>query len=459
MMDFTLATCKEQIVDALSDLIKIRSVKGEPQVNMPYGKGVFDALLYMLNLAEKLDFDSVNLFSHIGYVEYGEGEDIFAILTHLDVVPAGENWTMDPFGATVKDGRIYGRGAVDDKGPAVAALFALFAIKENCVSLNKRVRLIFGCDEESGWSDMKFLREKYPTEPAMANSPDGNFPIINAEKGLMQLTVSILEDRAPEGGVALLSLKGGDRVNVVPNFAECELRGPADSLLEAVRIYNEDAKYKFKAERTDAGVRISSYGLAAHGSKPQNGANALAFLISFLNTLPLKKSNLSDLVYALAEQIGTETTGARIGIAGEDFSGALTLNLGALKTADGSIKALIDIRYPVDADKDAILAKIKKAFSGYTVEEAFALPAHYVDENSQFIQKLKEAYTEVTGDPAQCISIGGATYARVFKNSVAFGPVFPGETGTEHQPDEYIDIDSLIRAGDIIANAILKLCT
>jgi succinyl-diaminopimelate desuccinylase len=458
-MDFTLATCREQIVDALVGLINIKSVKDEPQVNMPYGKGVFDALLYMLNLAEKLDFDSVNLFSQIGYVEYGEGEDVFAILTHLDVVPAGENWTTEPFGATVKDGRIYGRGAVDDKGPAVAALFALFAIKENCVSLNKRVRLIFGCDEESGWSDMKFLREKDPSEPAMAISPDGNFPIINAEKGLMQIMVSLPAAEAPADGVALLSLAGGDRVNVVPNFAECVLRGPAEPVLEAVQIYNEDAKFAFKAERTGDGVRISSYGLAAHGSKPRDGANALAFLIAFLNTLPLKKSNLSDMVYALGEQIGIETTGARIGIASEDFSGALTLNLGALKTEGGRIKALIDIRYPVGADKEEIFSKIKKAFGGFAVEEAFALPAHYVDEDTDFIQKLKEAYTEVTGDEARCISIGGATYARVFKNSVAFGPVFPGEAGTEHQPDEYINIDSLIRAGDVIANAILKLCT
>jgi len=446
-------------MDALSGLLKIKSVKDQPQVNMPYGKGVFDALLYMLNLSEKLDFDSVNLFSHLGYVEYGEGEDVFAILTHLDVVPAGENWTVEPFGATIKDGRIYGRGAIDNKGPAVAALFALFAIKENCKSLNKRVRLIFGCDEESGWSDMKFFMEKYPAEPLMAISPDAEFPIINAEKGLIQISVSRPADTVPEGGVAVVSLQGGDRVNVVPNFARCVLRGQPDIVLSAVGIYNEDAEYKFDAERLGEEVHISSYGRAAHGSKPQNGINALSYLIAFLNTLPLKKSNLSDMVYALGEQINTETTGARIGIAGEDFSGPLTLNLGALKQENGKIKALIDIRHPVGADGNEILAKVKKAFEGFDVEEDLKLPAHYVDEDTEFIKNLKEAYSEVTGEEANCISIGGATYARVFKNSVAFGPLFPGQKGTEHQPDENIEIDSLIRAGDVIANAILKLCT
>ncbi len=459
MLDFTLATSKEQILEALGGLLKIKSVKDEPQVNMPYGKGVFDALLYMLNLSEKLDFDSVNLFSHIGYVEYGEGEDVFAILTHLDVVPAGENWTVDPFAATVKDGRIYGRGAVDNKGPAVAALFALYAIKENCKSLNKRVRLIFGCDEESGWSDMDFLREKDPIEPVMAISPDATFPIINAEKGLMQITVSTPSGSAPEGGVALVSLTGGDRVNVVPNFARCVLRGQPDTILSAVEIYNGDAAYKFKAEKTGEEVTISSFGKAAHGSRPEDGVNALAFLISFLNTLPLKKSALSDIVYALGEWVNTEYSGARIGIAGKDFSGALTLNLGALKEEDGQIKALIDIRYPVHADKEKILSKLLAAFSDFRLHVDFSLPAHFVDEGTEFIQKLKEAYSEVTGEEARCVSIGGATYARVFENAVAFGPLFPGEDETEHQADEYINIDSLIRAGDIIANAILKICT
>jgi succinyl-diaminopimelate desuccinylase len=460
MMDFTLETCKEQIIEVLSGLLKIKSVKDDPQINMPYGKGVFDALMYMLNRSEKLDFDSVNLFSQIGYVEYGEGEDVFAILTHLDVVPAGENWTVEPFDATIRDGRIYGRGAVDDKGPAVAALFALYAIKENCKSLNKRVRVIFGCDEESGWSDMEFLKQKDPTEPVMAISPDGNFPIINAEKGLMHITISKPADKKePSGGVVLVSLEGGDRVNVVPNFARCVLRGQAGTVLKAVDLYNEGAEKKLKAERTGDEVAISSYGQAAHGSRPQDGVNALGFLISFLNTLPLHESNLSDMVYALGEKVNTETTGARLGIAREDFSGALTLNLGALKREDAEIKAMLDIRYPVGADKEQIFSAIQKSFDGFSVEESFALPAHYVDENTEFIQKLKEAYTEVTGEPAECMSIGGATYARAFKNSVAFGPLFPGEEGTEHQPDEYINIDSLIRAGDIIANAILKLCS
>lgn len=459
MMDFTLTTYKARILEALGGLLSIKSVKDEPQTNMPYGKGVFDALLYMLNLAEKLDFDGVNMFSHLGYVEYGEGDDMFVILTHLDVVPAGENWSVEPFACTIKDGRIYGRGAVDNKGPAIAALYALYAIKENCKSLNKRVRLIFGCDEESGWSDMRFYREKEPDEPLYAISPDANFPIINAEKGLLQISVSKPVGETPQEGLVLVSIKSGTRVNIVPNFAECVLRGRPETVAKAIELYNEDAEYKFKAERRGNDTVISSFGKSAHGSKPQKGVNALAYLIAFLNTLPLQKSGVSDLVYALGDHINLDYNGQRLGIAAEDFSGKLTLNLGAVKMEDGKISALIDIRYPVNADKNGIYFKLKHAFSGFEIQDIHAMPPHHVNENSELIACLKEAYEEITNEKAYCVSIGGATYARVFKNSVAFGPTFPGEVGTEHEPDEYIEIDSLLKAGDIIANAILKLCT
>lgn len=459
MMDFTLETYRGEILEALRGLMAIPSVKDEPLVNAPYGKGVFDALMYVLSLAEKLDFDSVNMFSHLGYVEYGDGQEQFVILTHLDVVPAGENWTVEPFGCTVSDGRIYGRGAVDNKGPAMASLFALYAIKENCKSLRKKVRLIFGCDEESGWADMRFYRQQEPAEPKYAISPDANFPIINAEKGLLQLAIRTPVGEAKPGGVSLVSISGGTRVNVVPNFAKCVLRGQPDTIAKAVELYNQTAEKPFRAERKGDDTIISSYGLAAHGSKPHKGYNAIAYLASFLSTLPMQKSGVSELVHALGDHINTEIFGERLGLASEDFSGRLTLNLGAIQQEKGLLSALVDIRYPVGGDGAAIRNKIEKAFAGFSTEVIHAMPPHHVPEDSELVIKLKEAYEEITGTKAECISIGGATYARVFENSVAFGPVFPEEEGTEHQPDESISIDSLIKAGDIIANTVLKLCT
>lgn len=182
MLDFSFEPYRQEMIETLKEFIKIESVKSAGQPNMPYGKGIFDALMFVQSTAERLDLDCVNLFGHMAYVDYGEGEEMLAILTHIDVVPKGEGWTVPAFEGVEKDGRIYGRGAVDNKGPAIAALYALKALSDNCAQLNKKVRLIFGADEESGWADMDFYKQHEPW-PDIAFSPDGEYPVINSEKG------------------------------------------------------------------------------------------------------------------------------------------------------------------------------------------------------------------------------------------------------------------------------------
>lgn len=459
MIDFTLQTQKKEMIDALCALLKIESVKSEPQTNMPYGKGVFDALINVLNLGEKMYFDSVNLYSHMGYVEYGDGDEMLAILTHLDVMPAGEGWTVPAFEGTIKDGKIFGRGAIDNKGPAIASLFALNAIKENCITLNKRVRLIFGCDEESGWSDISFYRENGGETPVMALSPDAEFPIINSEKGLLQ--VDFRKEAYSEGdgrGVVLLSLNGGDRVNAVPSQCVCEMTAQAPLIKQMVDLFNEDAPVKVEFSSEGDNITLRTKGVSAHGSKPETGVNAVSYMVIFLNQLPLIKNHISETVYALAKKIALQTDGSYLGIAQEDESGSLTLNLGNIKTDDKGIVFGLDIRYPVQMEKKQIVDALQTNFAAFEMKENFALPAHFVKEDSTLVQGLKKAYEEITGQAAHCISIGGATYARAFPNSVAFGPLFPGQKGTEHQPDEYIEIESFLKLADIIANAIVILC-
>lgn len=459
MIDFTLAPRKKEMIDALKVVMSVESVKDEPQNLMPYGKGVFDALMRMMNIAERLDFDSVTFFSRLGYVEYGDGEEVLAVLTHLDVVPPGDGWTVPPFDATVKDGRIYGRGAVDNKGPAVAALFALSAIKENCVSLSKRVRLIFGCDEESGWSDIEFYKANGGEIPTMAISPDADFPIINVEKGLMQLALKRERyDVKPASGLELISINGGGRVNVVPDRCECVMGGKTAALKAMLELFNEGVEVPIQIDMAEDGVHLYCEGVPAHGSKPENGKNAVAYMIAFLNQLPLRKNCISDAVYQLAQYIGLETDGALMGVKMSDHSGPLTLNLGYINTTEQGVEAGLDIRYPVTGGKDEIISTIKGNMTEFEVEERFALPPHEVPEDSELVRGLKAAYEETTGEPASCMTIGGATYARAFPNAVAFGPTFPGQKSTEHQADENIEIDSLIRLADILANAIVTLC-
>ena len=189
MLDFSFEPYKQEMIETLKNFIKIESVKSASQPNMPYGKGVFDALMYIQSASEKMDLDCVNLFGHMAYVDYGYGEEMVGILTHIDVVPKGDGWTLPAFDGVEKDGKIYGRGAIDNKGPAIAALYAIRALSDNCIQLDKKVRLMFGTDEESGWGDIKFYKEHEPL-PDIAFSPDGDYPVINAEKGLLHIELT-----------------------------------------------------------------------------------------------------------------------------------------------------------------------------------------------------------------------------------------------------------------------------
>jgi succinyl-diaminopimelate desuccinylase len=460
MIDFTLAPRRNEMIEALGKMIRIESVKSDPQYLMPYGKGVFDALMKMMSLAEHLDFDSVTLFSRMGYVDYGEGDETFAILTHLDVVPAGDGWTVPPFDVTVKDGKIYGRGVVDNKGPAIASLFALSSIKEDCVNLNKRVRLIFGCDEESGWEDITFYKEHGGEIPDMAIAPDAGFPIINAEKGMVQLALVKNSYEAGSGsGIEVLRIDGGDRVNVVPGHCECVLRGRTAALREMLEMFNADVDVPVKIELREDGVLLTSEGKPAHGSTPEKGRNAVAYMLAFLNQLPLKKSHMSDAVYQLAQYVGVATDGSLMGVEAKDASGALTMNLGYIRTTKDGVEAGLDIRYPVTGARGPIVDQVRGKMTEFDVRQRFALDAHVVPEDSPLVQGLKHAYEEITGERAACLTMGGATYARAFPNAVAFGPMFPGQKSTEHQADEHMEVESLIKLADIIANAIMTICT
>lgn len=462
MLEFSLAPRRSEMVDSLVELIGIESVKGEPGTLMPYGKGVFDALMKMLGLADHLGFDSVNLYSHMGYVDYGEGDETLAILTHLDVVPAGDGWSYPPFQGTVADGRVYGRGAIDNKGPAVAVMYALHALEENSVPLNKKVRLLFGCDEESGWGDIAFYNRTVGEVPDMAFSPDAEFPIINAEKGMVQFTVTTHRLQEPQANsrlLRILSMDGGDRPNVVPAKAECVLECPVEPVMKLAELFSNDHPADLQCEVMEEGrLRITALGRSAHASKPEGGINAVTWLTTFLNTLPLADDAVSRTVRAIARQIGTKTDGSAMGIARKDDSGALTLNVGYLHTSEQDVQFSLDIRYPISETESFVESHVRSAFPGFDLRKITSLGSHFVEPDSDLVVGLSNAYEEVMHEKAYCLSMGGATYARAFPNSVAFGPLFPGQMGTEHQPNEYIEIDSFIKLADIVAAAIAELC-
>lgn len=465
MIDFSLFPKKNEMIDALSRLIKIKSVKSEGEGMMPYGKGIFSVLMKALEMADHLGFDSVNLYSRLGYVDYGEGDETVAVLTHLDVMPAGDGWTVPPFEATVKDGRIYGRGAIDNKGPAVAALYALAALRENGVTLRRRIRLLFGCDEESGWSDIAYYKEKVGQIPEYGISPDAEFPVINSEKGLVQLAVTMGrkedEEEAPKGAPEILSFDAGERVNMVPGKARCLLQGPCDAIAKLAALFGSDPKTPIKLTSKpgaqEGTIELTAVGVYAHGSKPDAGVNAAAWLIRFLCSMPLAPNGPAAFIQLLKRYIDTETNGALMRMDRIDRSGPLTLNMGYVKCSEQQCEVGLDIRYPVTLAESFVIEKVKTCFTDCEIRTVFSLPSHYVEEDGFLVKSLKQVYEEMTGEKAYCLSVGGATYARTFPNCVAFGPLFPGQVGTEHQPDEYIEIESFMKLADILADAMITL--
>ncbi len=406
------------MVENLVKLLQIESVMGEPQPGMPFGKKTYEALKFMLELGESFGFLAKDVEGYAGHIEWGEGEQLFGVLVHLDVVPAGENWSYPPFGAVIDGGRIYARGTLDDKSPAIAALYAAKRLKDEGFVPKRKFRLIMGLNEENGWRCMDYY-SKHERMPDLGFSPDADFPVINREKGV--LFVKCAFEAADKN---LTQCEGGTRVNMVPDSAHF--------------VYG--------------GVREDFKGVSAHGSKPQMGENAVHKMMA-----RLKELTADGAVHAIYELLCSEGFLAKLGLdLSDEVSGQLTMNLGRLELEGGKLIASLDIRYPVTFKKEDILNKLERALPA-KVELINSHRPLYVPENDELIQKLLYAYKKATGKEGYCVGIGGATYARTMDRCVAFGPVFPGEECRIHTADEYIDIDSLYLMTDIYYEALKML--
>jgi len=460
MLDKKVLEMKDEIIQAVRESIMIKSVGAEKKDNMPFGEGVQKVLENALELSENLGFRTVNLDNMVGYAEYGQGEEMIAVLGHLDVVPEGNGWTYPPYGGEIHNDKIYGRGALDDKGPTIGALFALKAIKDLNLPLKRRVRVIFGTNEESGSRGVKYYVERDEL-PVAGFTPDAGYPIINAEKGM--LTCTFRKEFSRESGkIELVSISGGTVPNVVPEYAEAIIR--CDNLSKAEleeKFLNIEGKLPFEIEKTDLDnhFKIKVFGVSAHGSRPDLGKNAISGLIHLLSKLELGK-DMKELMNFIHQNIGYETNGKSLSInLSDDISGKLTFNLGTIKGNGDEIRFTINIRYPVTKVYDDFMNTIidKMSLLDIKAEDIRHTAPLYVSPDEEFIKKLQKVYEEKTGDEARLLAIGGGTYAKSMKNVVAFGPTFPGEAGIIHKPDEFISIESLMKNVQIMAAAIYEL--
>jgi succinyl-diaminopimelate desuccinylase len=420
---------KQEMIDFLTELVAVPSVQGEAEEGAPFGKEPARVLDIMLKKCEEFGFSVENTDNYAGSADINELAPELAVLTHLDVVPVGTGWTTDPFVLRYESetDKLVGRGTIDDKGPAVAALFAARAVKELGLPLKKGIRLIFGTNEENGSADLAYYRKKHKL-PKMVFTPDGEYPLINAEKGMLRLYFSA---DVPEN----VSIEAGTVINAVP--ASC--------------------KFQFvRAEKNGPTAFFGKIdGTSAHASTPEKGENAITkFLSDYGNEMPL--------LNALAELFPHgEFNGKSCGLGfRDDISGDMTCVLSLLNTENGRIKGGIDIRFPLERKKaeisDIICGKLRSA--GFEVDSCEGVEPHCTDENSEFVQTLLRVYERVTGDKGRCIAIGGGTYVHEIEGGVAFGAEFPNTNCNMHCPDEFITVNDLLKNAEIMAEAMAELC-
>lgn len=460
------ASREKDIIRDLKTLISIESVKDMETAGecRPMGKKICEALEYMLELSSEAGFQTKNIGGYAGFAEYGTGEDYIGILCHLDVVPAAGNWTSPPFRPAVRNGRLYGRGAIDDKGPAMAAFYALKIVKESALPLKHRIRIIFGTDEESGMRGMKKYIEEEPL-PKAAFSPDADFPIINAEKGQINVKLSQLKntEKSIRSGhfLRLASFTSGDRANMVPDKAHAVIKGSGTaSLLEGFREYCAARSLENSHVSEKNEISLTIMGKSAHSMEPHKGVNAGLLMADFLKAYLFHPQDRGYIEF-INTYLYNDFYGKALGIDySDDVSGPLTVNAGIFRYEENSGGFIqLNIRFPVTA---YYLRTIEKIISvaeahGFETSEIREKKPHYVHESSPIVKTLQKVYYEETGETPALLSTGGNTYAGLMDCCVAFGPLFPGRQSTAHQDDEYIEIADLIKATAIYARAIYEL--
>lgn len=438
-----------EMIKLLGHLIAYKSVMDTPQIGMPFGKEAAAALDAVLSAAKKLGFDTRNIDGYCGVADYlpeGCSDIKLGILCHLDVVPAGEGWTLPPYFLTEKDNRLYGRGATDDKGPAVSALYALYAVRTLCPSLKHGVRLIFGTNEENGSADIAHYLTKEKMPP-MVFTPDASYPVINCEKGMIRLSLAgKLSDKVK-------GISGGDVINAVPARAKAIVGAEyLDILTKAAADISE-----VSVSCEDGMTAVEFNGKAAHASIPDGGINAITGLLDFL-----ARYIKDDTVCALSRlfKFG-HNDGSGVGIKMcDDQSGALTAVLSLAHTEGEKLVCGVDIRFPLCGSLDMIHNKIEGALSGtgITLCEFNGTEPHYTDPSGELVSALLKAYKDVTGEVGECIAIGGGTYVHEIDGGVAFGVEHDGTDYHIHGADEFVPIDEFIQNTVIFAKAIEEIC-
>lgn len=457
-------TNKDKMLNDICSIIKIKSDREKAINGMPFGEGPAKALESALNLAEGMGFKTKNYENYVGTIDFNENEKGLDILAHLDVVPASDDWKVTkPFEPLIKDGKLYGRGSADDKGPAIVALYALKAIKDLNIPLRKNVRLILGTDEECGSEDIDYYY-KIEKEAPMTFSPDADFPVINIEKGRL---ASTFEAKFEEDAALprILCMQSGVKANVVPDKATAKVEGFNE---EEIKKYLESAQKKTKIKFTvhegaSGQLIISAKGNGAHASTPEKGNNALTGMLELLKDIPFAKSegfNRLCEVQKLFPHGDFNGEASKVKMS-DEISGKLTITLDIFEYNTKGLSGVFDCRAPICATNENLRDVLRDTMrkENIILSSDDLVEAHHVSADSDFVCTLLKCYEEYSGRQGECLAIGGGTYVHHLKKGVAFGCTMPGTDNNMHGNDEFANIDELVLSAKIFTQAIIDLCT
>ena len=438
---------RDEMVEKLQELVRIESVgseKGEVgKCDAPFGEGPKKAMDYMMDLGRARGLDVINYDNVACELNFGEKkDDAVGIIGHLDVVPAGGIWKYPPYGGELHDGKIYGRGTVDDKGPTIAAFYAALAIRESGLPLKKNVTQIIGTYEEGGhFPCLHHYLECADRIPSCGIVPDSFFPACFSEKNFVNTRFSMTVDTGSPSGSGkpvLASIKGGDAINIVPTWAEAVFVDEKGAVVETIR----------------------EKGMSAHASTPEQGENAIAKLLEKLATMDFEPAAICEAIKTLPEKVCRDVTGEGLGIRVRDDTGETTNNMALISYENGTLTIDFNARNPISLEADEMVARVTKAMegTGFAVEKTLDIKGFRADITKDPAKTLIEVYREATGDTdSEPFANGSGSYARIMKDFIPYGIARQNEPLAFHVEDENISVDRLVESTKIYAEALYRL--
>ncbi len=467
----------DEMIEDLRGLLRKKSVKAEAEEGAPFGRGVKEAFHYMLQLGQREGFACKNIDEYGGHIDFmadsvsgtvldNKADNVaetMGILCHLDVVPEGNGWDHDPFGADMEDGCIFGRGTLDDKGPTIAAFYAMKAIKDCGYVPKKNIRMIIGLDEETGSSGMNYYQNKEKM-PDFAIVPDSDFPLVHGEMGILVFELVKKLGKAVKGGIALRKITGGNAPNMVPDKAQAVISGQREhytSIKEMAKEYVLSTGNILTVKGRGSSLEIIAEGKSAHGAHPWSGKNAISILMEFLGKIEFNCEDQNDFINFYNKHLGFDFHGERLDCSlSDDISGKLILNVGMIDLDNNAVKLTVNVRSPITLDDEAVYSSLVPVIEKYeigVIKKMYEKPIYYPADDPT-VQLLLSIYRNHTGDmESEPLVIGGGTYARQMDNAIAFGALYPGDPDLMHQKNEFIKIERLIQTAKIYAEAIFRL--